>query len=234
SVHMMLWTVGLLGAVAAAGALVTSRRKRSSGARTAATYLTLLTIWIFLMVVTEPVIWNDLLHLPGNAKVHLRGLDGAVTVLLPVLLLVLNRRGLATRSVSSWALALTLGLSVVRGMFWLVDHNFEVPAMTAAGQLVIMAMGLLWDVLTSGDRWTNGDSPRVPRTARVFLYFGYVAMTVTALLYWKGSGQGGIFDEDGQALTGLITLGVPLYLYGFARAGVMLVYQAWRRQDPAA
>jgi hypothetical protein len=91
---------------------------------------------------------------------------------------------------------------------------------------VIIAVGILWDVLTSGDKWTNGDSPRLPRSARIFLYFGYVSMTVTALLYWKGSGQEGGYDTDRIALAGLTLMGIPLYLYGFIRSGILLYRQA--------
>jgi hypothetical protein len=229
----MAWGLGAMGVAAGVAALVLARRRGSTGARTAATYLALLGLWLAVYALTNPVMWNDLLGLPGAAQVHLAGLDGAAAVLLLVLLLLLQRRSLATKSIAAWAISLTLGLSVVRGMTWLVDHNFQVPAMTAVGQLVILAVGLLWDVLTSGDRWTNGDSPRVPRPARVLLYFGYVSMVVTALLFWKGSGQTGTFDEDTSAVLGLLLLGVPLYLYGFARAGVLLVYQAVQRKGVA-
>lgn len=220
----LMWADGLAGALAAGVALVIHRRRPGPGTRTAVTFLLIASLWNLALGI----------DLPDGSAVTLATVDAGAAVLMPAMLLVLRWRGLASRSVSAWAVALTLGLSVVRGMSWLVEHNFDVPAMTATGQLVIFAMGLLWDVLTSGDRWTNGDSEKVPRTARVLLYFGYISLSVAALLFWKASGQSGGFDEDEFALVGLTLLGVPIFLYGFARAGVLLVRQARQRADRSA
>lgn len=227
--NAMFWTLGLTAGVAGLIALSVTRFRPGAGGRTAATYLMLYALWAGVQLLGLAPLWNDTLGLSGNWVVSLDSLDGAAALLLLGLLAYLKRRGLATRSVLAWAISLTTGLSVVRVMFWLVDNNFEVPAMTAAGQLMILAIGLLWDVLTSGDRWTNGDSPNVPRPARVLLYFGYVSMTITAILYFKGTGQSGTYDEDMFAILGLTLMGIPLYLFGFARAGVLLVRQAWQR-----
>jgi hypothetical protein len=228
----MLWTTGIAGTVAGVAALaVTLGRSATIGRRTAATYLALFAAWALVTLAGEAPVWRGLLHLPGSGKVGLGALDGAAALLLLPLLGWARRRGLATKSVTAWAISLTVGLSVIRGMAWLVQHSWQVPAMTAAGQLVILAAGLLWDVLTSGQRWTNDHSERVPRRSRVLLYFGYVALSVTALLYWKGSTQNGTFDEDMLALMGLTLLGIPLFLYGFARAGIMLIRQARNRTE---
>lgn len=232
--HAPWLMAGVLGAVAAAGALVLALIKPGTAGRTAMLFLMIFALWSLIRSLGTPVVWNDLFGLPGSGFVDLSILDGLVTLLLPALLLYLRARGLATRSVSAWAISLTVGFTVMRVMFYLVLNNFAIPAVAAAAQLAVFGIGLLWDVLTSGDRWTNLHSDKVPRPARVMLYFGYVSMTVTALIFWKGTDQGSLFDEDGLAANGLLVLGIPLYLYGFVRAGIMLVRQEWERDQRAA
>jgi hypothetical protein len=227
----MFWTILLAGVAALVGALALSlRRTLTPAARTAAMFLGIFAAWVAVLALGGAPVWHGLLHLPGTGVVGLDSLDGAVAVLLLGLLFWLRRRGLVSSPLLVWSIALTVGLTAIRTMAWLVQNNWKVPAMTAAGQLVILGAGLLWDVLTSGQRWTNGESAGVPRQTRVLLYFGYVALTVTAVLFWKGSGQTGTFDEDTLALMGLNLIGVPLYLFGFARTGVLLVRQARERQ----
>lgn len=45
-----------------------------------------------------------------------------------------------------------------------------------------IAFGLIWDALTAGS-WANVSSPELPRAGRIFLYLGYVLLTVT-LVNW--------------------------------------------------
>ncbi|MGQ9903082.1 MAG: hypothetical protein ACUVRU_01840 [Anaerolineae bacterium] len=45
-----------------------------------------------------------------------------------------------------------------------------------------VAFGLIWDALTAGS-WANVSSPGLPRAGRIFLYLGYVLLTVT-LVNW--------------------------------------------------
>jgi hypothetical protein len=43
-----------------------------------------------------------------------------------------------------------------------------------------IAFGILWDSLTSGS-WANTSTPGLSRTTRIFLYLGYVILTVTVI-----------------------------------------------------
>ncbi len=43
-----------------------------------------------------------------------------------------------------------------------------------------IAFGVLWDALTSGS-WANTSTPGLSRTTRIFLYLGYVILTVTVI-----------------------------------------------------
>jgi hypothetical protein len=228
---MAWWGLGLVGVVSATAAIVMGWGRSAAGRRTAAAFLMILSLWALFRAVGA---FSVLGHWPVRYGLNMEEMDGALVLLLPILLLYLWLRGLATRSVSAWAISLTVGLSAIRGMLWLVDNNYDLPAAAAAAQLAVMAAGLIWDVLTSGDKFTNQGSDRVPRFARVLLYFGYVSLSTTAMLFYKGSGFQGTFDDDMLAVNGLMIIGFPIFLYGFARSGVMLVRQAWERKDEAA
>lgn len=226
-----IWVAsGVAGVAALAAAWVLPRRRPGPGARTISAFLMIFAAWVLLRCLGTESVWSGLLGLPGLGFVDFVSLDGAVAMLVPLALLLVWLKGMATRSVLAWLLILTTSISIIRGMIWLVQNDFAVPAAVAAGQLAVFGIGLLWDVLTSGDRWTNGDSPVLPRMARVLLYFGYIALTVSALLFFKGSGMEFAYDEDQAALFGLIFMGVPVYAYGLARSGAMLFRQAAERQ----
>lgn len=53
------------------------------------------------------------------------------------------------------------------------------PFLAFAG-IGFVAFGILWDALTIG-WWANQDTPRLPRLSRIFLYVGYVLLTVTVI-----------------------------------------------------
>lgn len=93
------------------------------------------------------------------------------------------------------------------------------PFFAFAG-LGFLAFGLAWDLLTSG-RWANQSTPRLPQTARIFTYLGYILITVT-LVNWSVHShdleQLNRFTGD-AALFGFILLGRPylfLLLFGLA------------------
>ncbi|MCS7059629.1 MAG: hypothetical protein RMN25_00550 [Anaerolineae bacterium] len=60
-------------------------------------------------------------------------------------------------------------------------NNRFTPFLGFAG-VGFVAFGLIWDALTAGS-WANVDSPGLPRAGRIFLYLGYVLLTVT-LVNW--------------------------------------------------
>jgi hypothetical protein len=69
----------------------------------------------------------------------------------------------------------------------------------------------VWDALTAGS-WANVETRALPRTGRIFLYIGYVLLTV-ALINWMLATHDldatGRFTGD-AALMGLTALGKPL------------------------
>lgn len=218
--------LGFGGGALAAGLLALRAGGADRGARSRKVYLAMFAVWTAVWFLASPAVWSGWLGLPRRVALNVIGLDGAGTALILLLLLLLISRGLATRAVATWAIAFTAGLSAIRLVVWVGGGGFQFPALVAAGQLVLVAAGLIWDVLTSGDKWTNGHSERVPRQARIFLYFGYVGLTVTALLFMKGTGQDAWYDTDRMTFVSLMLLGVPLYLYGFARVGICLIRRA--------
>lgn len=60
-------------------------------------------------------------------------------------------------------------------------NNRFTPFLGFAG-VGFIAFGLVWDALTAGS-WANVDTPGLPRAGRIFLYLGYVLLTVT-LVNW--------------------------------------------------
>jgi hypothetical protein len=69
----------------------------------------------------------------------------------------------------------------------------------------------VWDVFT-GASWVNVDSPRLPRIGRVFLYIGYMLLTITVINWALAAhDQGSIGILTGGAVnTGFGGFGRPL------------------------
>jgi hypothetical protein len=76
-----------------------------------------------------------------------------------------------------------------------------------------LAVGLAWDLLTAGS-WANEQSAWLPRTSRIFLYLGYVLLTVMLVNWAVAAHDFTLLDRfTGEAaLTGLSLLGYP-YLF---------------------
>ncbi len=90
-----------------------------------------------------------------------------------------------------------------------IENPFS-PFLAFAG-IGFLAFGVVWDALTAG-AWTNDSSPALPRTTRLFLYIGYVLLTVT-VVNWALTTHNletvGRFTGD-AALAGLALFGIPL------------------------
>jgi Flp pilus assembly pilin Flp len=95
------------------------------------------------------------------------------------------------------------------------------PFFSFAG-IGFVAFGIVWDAVTIGS-WANHESPGLPRISRIFLYLGYVLVTV-ALINWVLTAHD-LKELDrftGQtALSGLNLFGKPL-LYAIFAATLML------------
>jgi hypothetical protein len=76
-----------------------------------------------------------------------------------------------------------------------------------------LAVGLSWDLLTAGS-WANEHSAWLPQTSRIFLYLGYVLLTVMLVNWAVAAHDFTLLDRfTGEAaLTGLALLGYP-YLF---------------------
>jgi hypothetical protein len=127
----------------------------------------------------------------------------------------------------------TIALDVVtadRGAdLQLIEWWFDVvAAQTALGALSPLAFSALflvavfWDVLTSGQGITNGDSRAFPRDGRVLLYLGYTMVASSVLLYAasvritaSGALSVDALSTGNDSALGLLVLGIPMVLLGF-------------------
>ena len=74
-----------------------------------------------------------------------------------------------------------------------------------------VAFGLAWDALTAGS-WANTGTPFLPRAGRIFLYIGYVLLTVTLVNWARTTHNLDFIDQfsGATALLGLNAFGKPL------------------------
>ena len=91
-----------------------------------------------------------------------------------------------------------------------IANRFSIFGFSGVG---FLAFGLVWDALTIGS-WANVDGRALPRTSRIFLYLGYVLLTV-AVVNWSLTTH----DLASQSrLTG------DMALSGFNRFGRPMLY----------
>lgn len=150
------------------------------------------------------------------------------------------------------ALALNAGLFFIALMFNLYDAaiglskaSAEQPLSWVEGLIVLVALG--WDLLMSGESFTNGESAGTPRHSRVLLYLGYITLTATLVMFFSsqrygaalaapgGPGFESFFESEPWPQRGLESLGVPLVVTTFALALLAwLSAQRGRRARAAA
>jgi uncharacterized membrane protein YkvI len=89
---------------------------------------------------------------------------------------------------------------------------------TIAVQASVFMVAIVWDFLMSGKHVTNRDSQRVPRTARVLMYVGYVMLVCAAVLSYtsmhtaSAPNEGFGFSAEGIVSQGIEILGVAILL----------------------
>ena len=161
-------------------------------------------LWLLLTDSDGPLAvleWQD------TARVHL----WLVLLVLAATLVWSVRRAL-TPARAGWLFFLLMVL-VLLDQTDFIEDPFS-PFFGFAG-IGFVAFGIAWDALTAGS-WANVETRALPRTGRIFLYIGYVLLTVT-LINWALSTHNlditGRYTGD-AAILGLSALGKPLlYLF---------------------
>jgi len=126
---------------------------------------------------------------------------------------VLARRELTPGRASALAFMTLITLLLRQTDF--LSNRFSL--FVGSGGLGFLAFGIIWDALTIG-AWANEGSRGLPRVSRIFLYLGYVLMTVTVINWAVAShdlGEVGRLTGD-LGLVGLEAFGKPLLYTIFA------------------
>ncbi|MBO0745892.1 MAG: hypothetical protein J2P43_12790, partial [Candidatus Dormibacteraeota bacterium] len=131
-------------------------------------------------------------------------------------------------------LVLTLGFAALEFLFASVFGTaLDAGKRFTVLQAVVLVVAMLWDVLMSGESFTNTGGLAVPRHTRVLLYMGYTLLVVSAVLFLSsvqiqgGGSAGQEFESDSWPQTGIATLGPPLLITFF-----LVNLAAWRRSRP--
>ena len=197
-----LLKLALLGLVLA-GAVWQARRGNPALALYLAT-LSLLQLLYHLEAPGQPL---SPFYRSGNGPVHFWWL-----VLFAVTgLALLLRRRLTPQRTGQLFLVSLMAVLLQQTSFLENPFNPLAEGLAISGGIGFLAFGLTWDALTAGN-WANQDSPGLPRAGRIFLYLGYVLLTVT-LVNWALTSHDldrlGLFT-GGLAARGLAVFGRPL------------------------
>lgn len=153
----------------------------------------------------------------------------AIATLAFVIYVAVRRRGDARWiDLVRLALRLNVGLLFVWLMLLLYDRAIELskssadhPLSWAAALIVLIALG--WDLLMSGESFTNRDDERLPRHTRLLLYLGYIMLTATLVMYFSAQQfthstftHESLFESEPWPQLGLQILGLPMVVAAFA------------------
>ena len=122
-------------------------------------------------------------------------------------------------------LILVVGFLGLRLLYsYVFQTALEASARFTLVQAVVLLLAILWDVAMSGENLTNLQGWHVPRHSRVLLYFGYVIMVATAVVFFSSlhapPGAGSDFESDMWPQLGILLMGPPLLLtFFFANLG---------------
>lgn len=184
----------------------------------AAFYVATVGVTLFLYRITDP---GELLEQIGWQQ------NVVVDLWWTLLLLGLTAVWLTRRTLTRHRMLNLLILALVLLLLQQTDFIEDPfsPFLSFAG-VGFLAFGILWDALTIGS-WANKDSVRFPRLSRIYLYLGYVLISVAAI-NWAFSQHNLFMLEQftgNGALLGLNALGRPM-LY--------LLFPILLRQPPEA
>lgn len=131
-------------------------------------------------------------------------------------------------------LVLTLGLAALDVLYnGVFGTALSAGARFSVVQGLFLVVAMLWDVLMSGESFTNTGGLAVPRHTRVLLYLGYTLLVVSAVVYLSalqvegGGSAGQEFESDTWPQLGIATLGPPLLITFF-----LVNLSAWMRARP--
>ncbi|RME52803.1 MAG: hypothetical protein D6790_18320 [Caldilineae bacterium] len=127
-------------------------------------------------------------------------------------------RGVWDRGRAARLLFLLLATALLRQVDFIEDPFSPFLAFAGIG---FVAFGVAWDALTIGS-WANVSTPALPRTGRIFLYLGYVLLTVT-VVNWAVASHDlrtiGFFTGD-FAVVGFTRFGLPFLYALFVLTGM--------------
>ena len=147
--------------------------------------------------------------------------DAALIVALAAMALVwIARRELTNER--TWHLLAMALLSTLLTQTSFLDNPFS-PLFSFAG-VFFLVFGILWNVLTVGGRFTNVSTPNFPRASRLFLYLGYVLLSV-CIAQWFIVSHNVVTQKLLSDLTqsGFTTFGLALAYLVFAQGGASLI-----------
>lgn len=163
-------------------------------------------------------LWLEVTN-PGRplARLTWRGLgpvDFWWVLLFAVVGLIWFLRGRLTPERAGRLLFLLLITALLRQTDFIENPFSPFLAFTGIG---FIAFGVVWDALTAGS-WANVSTPGLPRASRIFLYLGYILLTVT-IINWALATHDlftlSKFTGD-TALVGLESFGKPMIYAIFA------------------
>lgn len=170
---------------------------------------------------------------PGAQPVGLTNVvvTAAWAALLVAVLTAVIPRWRLPKPVLRLLLVLLLGLVCLQALY----SGVFGAAQTAGARFSVVAgavlvAALLWDVLMSGESFTNTGGLALPRHTRVLIYLGYTLTVVAAVLFLgseqvQGGGSAGLeFASETWPALGISGLGPPLLLTFF-----LVNLAAWRR-----
>jgi hypothetical protein len=203
------------------GLMLLARGHLLRQAATGATGLFLLMVCLLVIVLNWHLVLTTLglpdINLPLHLLAGIRLLAALCVLGLVLWLSVQSRHLAAPRRLLAAALLLLAGLQIVNWSSDLALTQTAIGSLSTVAFAGVFLVAVLWDVLTSGDEITNGQSLAFPRNGRVLLYLGYTLIAESVLLYAAsiqvpvtGALSADIFSTDTDATLGLLLLGLPL------------------------
>ena len=123
------------------------------------------------------------------------------------------------REVLGPLLALTIGLALVYVVLTVYQRAIEAGGSFSLAQAGVILLALLWEIMMSGASITNQGGRWFPRHARVLMFFGYILLVATAVLFFStqhevihGTHAEPDFESEAWPPFGVLSLGIPLLI----------------------